>query len=159
MGEIRRISCPSCNTVLDVAYFAGIESKSFSCPKCHKVHKYAEYAPLPQSEVEAPGALLLSSGTPVQLKPGRNVIGRRSSRSSANVQIPDETLTMSREHFYIDVSVQDGKVSHVLSVNPSARNSTKLDGTDINATDRIALHDGQQINAGSVRLVFSIPKK
>lgn len=167
MGEIHKISCPSCNTILAVGYFAGIESRSFSCPKCHKVHKFTEYARTQRSEANAQarisgnqiGFLQLPNGETALLKEGRNVIGRRSSRSTADIQIPDGTHTMSREHFYIDVSTQDGKVSHILSVNPAARNSTRLDGIALNATDRKELREGQQINAGSVSLVFSIPRK
>ena len=97
-------------------------------------------------------------GSPVQLKKGRNVIGREASSSKADIRFPDDTATMSREHFYIDVLIQEGKVIHILSVCPTAKNQTLLDDSVIGPADRMVLHDGSRIKAGKVCLIFNIPQ-
>lgn len=100
------------------------------------------------------------SGTVFQLKKGRNVIGRKASSSTADIQITDSSCTMSREHFYIDVLVQSGKVLHIMSVCPKAINATMLDNTVLGTADKLMLHNGSLITiaSGKVHLVFNIPQ-
>lgn len=195
MGEVRKIICPACHTVLTVGYFNGIEAKSFTCPKCRQVHKYSDCRPYVQEEdqtdlrhvVHQKERLEAASGktftddectqfndsrdslignlkihgsdTIIQLKKGRNIIGRKASSSKADIQLSDESNTMSREHFYIDVLIQGGKVIHILSVCPTAKNSTLLNDTVVGKADKLILHEGYNIKAGrNIVLDFIIPK-
>lgn len=91
---------------------------------------------------------------PVQLKVGRNTIGREAKTSTASIQINDSTKTMSRSHYNIDVLVFGNTVRHLLSVVLDAKNDTKLNGVKLESTDKLVLNDGDIIRSGKVEVEF-----
>lgn len=95
----------------------------------------------------------------VQLKVGRNIIGRASSTSTATIQVNDATRTMSRSHYYIDVLVFGSTVRHLLSVVPEAPNDTKLNDVKLEKTDKLVLNNGDIIRSGQVEVEFVLEKK
>lgn len=90
----------------------------------------------------------------VQLKVGRNTIGREAKTSTASILVKDMTKTMSRLHYNIDVLVFGNTVRHLLSVVPEAKNETKLNGIKLEKTDKLVLNDGDIIRSGKIEVEF-----
>lgn len=188
MEEIRKIKCPTCNSVWPIKYTKGIENKILLCPKCNEKRKYSEFLPYPaqqdetdlgdvgrfrQPQKQAPGQSgdteynpapqqnavigclkLPGVAAPVKLEPGRNIIGRAASTSTATIKVNDPTGTMSRSHYFIDVLIDGNTVRHILSIVPSAKNNTMLNGIKFEKTDKLILHNGDKIRSGQVEVEF-----
>ena len=106
------------------------------------------------------GALRLAgTNTLFQLKPGRNVIGRKSSNSGANFQInTGDKRSMSREHIVIDVKNHPGQgLIHCLSLYKEKVNKTFIGGEELLPGDIIILQPGDIIKLPDAALQFEIP--
>lgn len=160
--ETKRIKCPKCGTVLDVANSKNEEVKHISCPNCGA----ALAVSFATSETEYHKVKHGSGGKPAleykgkiyPLHAGDNIIGRKANSSSATVQIDtagDEAgRTMSREHLRIRVTeLSGGKYKSTVSVY-KAKNTTTINGEALEADDAIVLCTGDRIKAGNVSLVF-----
>lgn len=102
---------------------------------------------------------VLGSGVSYQLKPGRNVIGRKASNSTADFQIDTaEKRNMSRDHIVIEVGKVPGKgFVHCLSLCKEKVNRTFFGGEELLYGDRVFLHHGDVIKLPDADLKFEIP--
>lgn len=106
------------------------------------------------------GALRLAgTNTTFQLKPGRNVIGRKSSNSGAGFQIDTgDKRSMSREHIVIDVKKHPGQgIIHCLSLYKEKVNKTFIGSEQLLPGDVIILQPGDIIKLPDAVLKFEIP--
>lgn len=95
---------------------------------------------------------LMADGVSYPLKEGRNVVGRRATKSCATVQITTSDLTMSRQHIIINVTtLADGTKKVVLS-NYQNKNPTLINGMQIDDGDAVRLSDGNTITIGRTTL-------
>lgn len=186
-----KIKCPCCGAILAVKSSPGIETKKITCPVCRESSPFTEYRQVverpeqnehtryPDEEATrpaygedtdlggglnfVPGELHVVSGNvPVfRLKPGRNVIGREASASSADIRIPTpDSNRMSREHMVIEVKKMPGKgYVHYASLYKQRVNDTRINGERLEYGDCIVLHDGDTLRLPDAVLRFEIPNE
>lgn len=104
---------------------------------------------------------LIVQGTALsfQLKPGKNVVGRKAHKSEADIQIDTgDGRFMSREHLVIDVKKYPGKgFVHYVSLYKEKVNKTCIGNNQLYYGDCIVLNDGDFIHMPDVELKFVIP--
>jgi hypothetical protein len=168
---MKKIKCPHCSAILKIAIADDAETnKIIICPVCHEkkpLSQYLKYEPkvvegtaypsdkktdLGGTEFENKktciGMLVIESiGKPCILKEGRNVIGRDSDSSKADIKInTGNKCRMSREHFVIDVKnePQMGWV-HRASLYKERVNSTYVNDEKLEYGDCVILNHGDII--------------
>ena len=94
-----------------------------------------------------------------KLKMGRNVVGRKASASSADIQIlTAENRRMSREHIVIEVKKIAGRgVVHYISLYKERLNPTFIGNEKMEYGDVLELNDGDIIKLPDCTLKFEIP--
>lgn len=167
--EIKLIICPRCRTSLQVKF-------------PHQQEPIDAYTYYPQQNIATSengatklafdgfGATQLITGEkktntntrlvfedkPYFLEEGQNIIGRQGNTSKATVQIVTEDRYMSRQHCAIKVTtLPDGTKKAVLS-NFQNKNTTSVDGQEIETGDEIRLTDGNRITMGHTTVVFKL---
>lgn len=174
----RHISCPSCGTKLQVNFpkqDEPIEAHTYIAPqKKHLVDEgETQIGAIPvkgrPSSVSSSEATQLQSpvrqtqkadiifgGKVYPLVEGQNIIGRKGNTSKATIQIETDDMYMSRQHAAIVLStLSDGSLKAVLS-NYQNKNTTSIDGQDIESGDEIRLANGNRIKMGRTTLIFKI---
>lgn len=169
--EKMKIKCPICSAVLMVTYHEGLESKAVKCPICSKNTPFANYKKIVDKEErtiyrdkthnETVGQLRLTTGnaSPIKLKLGKNVIGRKvTMESQATVQIPTEgSKRMSREHMIIEVKYIPGKgVVHYASLYKEKVNATYINDMLLEYGDCVIVNNGDLIRLPDVIVKFEI---
>ncbi|MBD5317202.1 MAG: FHA domain-containing protein [Bacteroides sp.] len=184
MNEIIKIKCPFDGRTLSVRYQPGIEEKRVTCPICKNTFPFTQFKRVDdtcanvgvepsrpmggdeETHTEFPtmnftlGRLVIpSSGKTFQLKPGRNVIGRMATQSSADFQIDTGTSrTMSREHIVVEIRNVPGKgFVHYLTLFKEKVNPTMIGNQQIVYGDCIILNNGDKITLPGAILEFEIP--
>lgn len=102
---------------------------------------------------------VIPSGPSFQLKPGKNIIGRRATQSTADFQIPMEgSKRLSREHLVIEVKKVQGKgFVHYASLCKQKTNKTFIGNEQLEYGDCIVLNHGDVIKLPDVNVKFEIP--
>lgn len=102
---------------------------------------------------------ILGGNGSYQLKPGRNVIGRRGQKSEANFRIDTgEKRAMSREHVVIEVKKVPGKgFVHYIYLFKEKVNKTYIGNERLLYGDCIVLNNGDVIKLPDANLKFEIP--
>ena len=102
---------------------------------------------------------VMPSGPSFQLKPGKNVIGRKSPQSIADFQILTEgSKRLSREHLLIEVKKMSGKgFVHCASLYKEKTNPTQIGNEPLVFGDCVILHHGDIIRLPDVNVKFEIP--
>lgn len=186
MDEIIQIKCPFCGSILSVKNMPGIESKSVTCPICRHKYPFTQFKRMASAPDEHyhPGGdedtdygddstttdmskmnytigrvIIIGSGIEYRLKPGRNVIGRKSPNSAADFQIDtDDRRLMSREHIVIEVKKVPAKgFVHYISLFKKKVNKTYIGNEPIEYGDCIVLSHGDIIKLPDAALKFEIP--
>lgn len=183
MENAIRIKCPSCGAVLTVKNTPGIERKNVTCPICKKTHPFVDFsrvsgaAPhktrqsnIPDSAEESTRIETLNfnigrlaiEGTDIkyQMKPGRNIVGRRSRNSVADFQIDTgEERAMSRQHLLIEVKKEPNRgFVHYMSLCRANINPTTINGSPMTfGIDCVILHTGDVIKLPGATLRFEMP--
>ena len=99
-------------------------------------------------------AELVYNGICYTLRNGRNIVGRKATTSSADVQIDTQDRYMSRQHCMITVTaLADGSLKAVLK-NYQNKNATTVDGLELAEDDEIRLTDGNSITLGRTTITF-----
>lgn len=174
--EVKQITCPSCKTVLQVKFQPQqepMEAKTYIAPPKTTVNDGATQlrgalsgatqlgglagaTQLGLSRPKQEKAKLMFSGMSYPLEEGQNIVGRKASTSTANIQIETTDRYMSRQHCSIIVStLPDGTKKAVLS-NYQNKNKTTIDGQEIAAGDAIRLTDGDSITMGHTTVTFKL---
>lgn len=92
-----------------------------------------------------------------ELKPGKNVIGRYSPASSADIQIDTaDNKRMSREHAVIEVKEVSGKYMYKFSLCKARINRTVVGGQEIAYGDSLYLKPGDILELPDAALVFDV---
>jgi len=173
--EIIKIKCPWCNAVLSVRDNPANAGKIVTCPVCKKASSFSDFKIVNQENIEectqygfvTPAETQLTIGNIIsqidgrsyQLGFGRNVIGRKASNSTANIQI--ETIgskRMSREHIVIEVNnIAQKGITHLASLAKDKVNETYVSGQRLTFGDCIVLKHGDRIELPDCTLIFEIP--
>lgn len=169
--SITRIKCPYCGTVITVKSSSGLKGKSVRCPVCKETSKYEsfkvvldtkeeEHTQLGTNQNYTLGELLMAGiGAPFRLTMGRNVIGRKASASTADVQIPTgDSKRLSREHLVIDIKKVPGKgLVHFVSLFKEKTNATFINDTRLEYGDCVVLQSGDVLKLPDATVRFVIP--
>ena len=186
MDDIIQIKCPFDGAILSVKNQPGIESKNVTCPICKHKYPFTQFKRVDKTgntgddpDTEYPGGnghndestdlgqlnftigrlKVSGAGTTFRLKPGRNVIGRKATKSGADFQIDTgEQRAMSREHIVVEVKKVPSKgFVHYLSLFKEKVNKTWLGNEQLLFGDVIVLNHGDIIKLPDVTLIFEIP--
>lgn len=188
MDEIIQIKCPFDGAVLSVRNQPGIDTKNVTCPICKHKYPFSRFRRVtsassaadpgtqyPQSEEPtsygagintAPEVNLtlgkvtvIGTGVSFQLRPGRNIIGRKAQKSDANFQIDTgENRAMSREHIVIEVKKVPLKgFVHYVSLYKEKVNTTLVGNDPLLYGDCLVLNHGDRIRLPDATLRFDIP--
>lgn len=167
--EIIKIKCPNDGDILTVQKVPGIESKYVTCPTCKQRMKFTDFKVIQDSEEETTifgggknliiGKLKVkSTGASYQLKIGKNVIGRKSPKSSADIQIDCPNNRMSREHLIIEVkkSPTEGFI-HYARLFKGHVNATFVGDLELEEGDEVILKNRNVIKLPDVDVEFTLP--
>lgn len=110
-----------------------------------------QYVPKPSQQKHF---YLSCNGNRYPLSKGQNVVGRKASSSNANVQIETSDLYMSRRHVCIEVFQLGDGTSKVLISNDKNKNATYVNGSLLNAGERVVLTNGTQIKMGDTIVTY-----
>lgn len=168
--EKKNVSCPVCKNKYPFTQFkivtpasAGDADTDYSGFNEEKT----SYGPQVKSEDTQLGdknliiGLLRIEGTGIsyQLRPGRNIIGRKAEKSGADFRIDTgEKRKMSREHIVIDVKKVPSKgFVHYLSLFKEKVNKTFLGSEELLYGDCMVLNHGDLIRLPDAVLRFEMP--
>ena len=175
-----RVRCPNDKSILPIYDQPGIEKAFITCPICGKRMPFKSFQivddtvsdidDIPEGETEVVlssdqyhrlGTLKdMSTDDIYKLKRGKNIIGRKSTDSSADIQLPcGESKRMSREHLVIQVDGNsvEGYVFYA-SLYKAKENATYIGDAKIEYGDSIILNDGDIIKLPDKTIVFNVPK-
>lgn len=173
--RIIKVRCPWCSKVLRIKEPETTVGKSITCPVCKQKNPLASFARVEEahsSSTDGKTQLLtpgnnrigilrhLPYGHEYPLKCGRNVIGRKSETSKADIQLPlDDNLYISREHIVIDVVYNPlSGYQHLISLYKEKVNDTYLGKEKLTPGDQLILSDGLVITLpNDTQLRFEIP--
>ena len=189
MNDIIQIQYPGDGAILSIKNQPGLEHKSVTCPVCKQSRPFTQYkrfVPKTEECTDYPnkhggsnhqhgntentnyamenlciGRLTVTAtGKKYSLQPGRNVIGRKSSASEANIQIETgESRRMSRMHLVIEVVKVPGKgYVHQASLFKDKCNATYINSAQLEPGDCIVLHHCDVLRLPDVDLKFEIPE-
>lgn len=176
------ITCPACRQKyrLTPKDPSSLAVKNFSCPKCRYSTPFpALIKDLPQnithsdSPIQQPvkqhtatkvtpgiGAeakvyiTVAGSNNRFILKQGIYILGRRSSDSTATLQLAPD-ISMSRQHARLAVQLVGGKLMAQI-VGLKANNPILVNGKMLTAGQPCMLKSGDNIQLGSTRILFAI---
>lgn len=171
MTIIVKLVCPKCNTHLTISNHTDLEGKKVTCPRCKTTAIITDFKPqYIESDLSTKiseswynptykiGYLVYSQSEEIQifrLKEGFNCIGRQSdSHCTETIQIPDASMTLSREHFYINVVKVGNCFEHRISLASDSVNTTLLNGQPLFPEDIIVLNYGDTISCYNHRFDF-----
>lgn len=180
MENTIKVKCPCCSKVLTVRNVPGIENMQLTCPICKQKSSFKAFRQInecddgtqyvgsgnkqsdvtmdskPQTSVVR-GVLRMGTDFVFPLKKGRNVVGRKASVSSADIQIQTESKRMSREHLVIEVKEIGGRgLVYYASLYKERLNQTFIGGEQITYGDSFVLNDGDIIKLPDCILKFEI---
>lgn len=102
---------------------------------------------------------VMGSEVAYQLKPGRNVVGRKATKTTADFLVDTaDKRNMSREHIVIEVKKVPGKgFVHYVSLFKEKVNKTYIGNEPLLYGDCIVLNHGNIIKLPDANLRFEIP--
>ena len=175
--NIARIKCPKCSVLLEVRNSKNEAVKSIKCPKCGSVLQIrfrvekVEEKPIPvdadidheETSVETvlptptySKAMFIYDGLRYELSVGKNVVGRCSRNSNANIQIQCGDVYMSRSHANVNVvKISNGKLKCIMS-NGNNKNPIFINGVKLEKTDEVILSHDDEIKMGNTILRFAL---
>lgn len=175
--EIVKQVCPQCGTRLKITRVDDSSSMPVTCPVCRNTFlaKFNVPPPLPPiagggPQVDSGGRMshletkiltkknvmscaLNCNGAIYQLRPGRNVVGRMSPSSQADIQIMTQDRSMSRRH--ASIFVKNDKVT-ITKFEGNDQASLMVDGLRLHAADEVKLLPGSIIVMGNTQMVCNI---
>lgn len=169
--ETKNVTCPICKHKYPFSQFRRVqqtvinEDPGTDYPDEDERTRYdekkgsGEYTHYGQSNFTIGKLRILGTGITYQLKPGRNVIGRKAQRSVADFQVDTGGgRSMSREHIVIEVKKIPSKgFVHYLSLFKDRVNKTYVGSEPLVYGDCIILTDGDIIKLPDANLKFEIP--
>ena len=167
--EIKKIKCPKCGVVLEVKNSKNEAVKIFKCPQCGvtlRVRFHDEPADNPldaHTHIADSGkthiatqkgglrALIVCNAREYDLSEGRNVVGRKSPKSTADIQIETTDRYMSRHDAIVNVNHANGQL--IVSIANYQNKSTIVVGNmEMDEDDEIRLFDGDEFMLGETKM-------
>lgn len=165
MLKSRKITCPHCKAMIEVTNPKGLDYREITCPNpaCKAtlhVRFYEGETILAENkeQKESLGAIEYN-GRKMPLHEGKNSIGRKDSKNTADIGVETTDKSMSRQHCQIEViRLKSGKVKPVISElreqEKMEKMPTMINGEPLKVGDRIVLDDGDSIKLGETVVRF-----
>lgn len=157
-----------------------MDGKNITCPICKHTSPFTQFkkvitaeeesvtcfpggignVPMPTRENLIIGRLVIPLlGISYQLLPGKNIIGRKATASTANFQIETgDNKRMSREHLIIEVKrIPTTGFTHYISLYKERVNKTFINSTELLWGDTLILQHGDVIKLPDIELKFELP--
>lgn len=157
---VRIIRCPNCSHQLRVEFDPQPEDSNETIYGGGNVNNNRQSQPSDKegtvyvSKRNAGKGMLKCGGGLYQLQGGRNVVGRKSSKSEADVQIATNDKHMSRTHAVIKMTrIADGSLKAMISCCKD-RLTTIVGGQSLSVGDEVVLTSGITLVLGETSLVY-----
>lgn len=166
--ESKNVTCPICKHKYPFTEFKRVddvysnEDPDTELPGGEEKTRYRdseETTSLNQPDFTIGELYIPSMNKVFRLSPGRNLIGRKATKTTATIQIDTgEKRSMSREHLVIDVKKVPAKgMVHYVSLAKEKVNKTMVGNEVLNYGDCFVLQNGDVIALPDVTLKFRIP--
>lgn len=179
--ETLDVKCPWCTATLRIRQTPGMERKNITCPNCKNTSPFQEFKKVIPVEEECItqflgrnvdgntqkkdenlvlGRLIIPlTGISYQLLPGKNIIGRKASSTTADFQIDTgEKKRMSREHLIIEIKrIPTAGLTHYVSLYKENVNRTFINKTELYWGDTLILQNGDIIKLPDIEIKFELP--
>jgi hypothetical protein len=102
------------------------------------------------------GRLIAVAGNlaPMQLKEGRNILGRANSSVAVDIALPSQFKYVSRQHLIIDVRRTAVGYIHTVMLCKSEVNKTYINSMQLVYGDQVILNDGDIVKLPDLSLRF-----
>ena len=102
------------------------------------------------------GRLVAVAGNlaPMQLKEGRNILGRENSSAALDIALPAQYRYVSRQHLIIDVKRTIVGYTHTVMLCKSEVNKTYINSMQLVYGDQVILNDGDIVKLPDLSLRF-----
>lgn len=166
MLKSRKITCPKCGAMMEVGNPDLVAVRDINCPNpnckalLHVNFDDGETVLAEKNDrKDVPGHLKYKGHAPLQLKEGKNTIGRADSKHTADIGFDVDDKAMSRLHCQIEVvRLSSGKVKAIIS---DLRDEEKIkikptivDDEPLCKMDCIVLDDGDYIKMGDTTIKY-----
>lgn len=138
------IKCPNCGGELQVASAEGLEDKNATCPQCKQPNAIKDYLPKYSLNVD---------GKNYQLHFGKQWVGRKKTGNDAEVQIPDETMYMSKKHAIMELRCTAAGIE--CTFEEHGKNPTAKEGIELIADDIIYLNINDCLMLGGKKMYLA----
>ena len=135
--SIITLRCPDCKKDLQLQSAIGIEAKTANCPHCQKPHKICELLPKLSFVVNN----------------NSYQVGRQSPNSTAEVQIPDSTCYMSKQHAIVTITITAN--GYKVTFEEHGKNPTSLQNVPLIADDIVWLNVGDCLVLGGQQMYLA----
>lgn len=142
--SIITLRCPDCKKDLQLQSALGIEAKTANCPHCQKPHKICELLPK---------LSFMVNNNSYQLHLGKQWVGRQSPNSTAEVQIPDSTCYMSKQHAIVTITITAN--GYKVTFEEHGKNPTSLQNVPLIADDIVWLNVGDCLVLGGQQMYLA----
>lgn len=172
--ETKTLTCPICKHKYPFTQFKRVtpgpqtsaEDPGTDYPGSHE-EEHTSYGHHPGKEETEVGTAnytlgkvkIPATGVSYQLRPGRNVIGRKGAKSTADFQIDTaDKRSMSREHLVIEAKKVPGHgYMHYVSLFKEKVNKTYVGNEPLLFGDCLVLNHGDELRLPDATLKFEIP--
>ena len=174
--QTKNVKCPSCGVVLEVKNSKNEEEKIINCPQCKTTLrvKFPKYEIRDAETVIAGGggdgktiilgaknssgkAVIVCEGRRYELREGRNVLGRKATTSTADVQLEVADRYMSRLNAVLCVKKMNGQML-VTIANHKNKNPIKVGILQLMPGDELVLGDGDDFTMGTTTMTLKIER-
>lgn len=138
------LKCPNCGGEINVASTVGLEKKNASCPLCKTSNALGSFIPKLSLNV---------GGKSYQLHFGKQWVGREKDGNDAEIQIPDESMYMSKKHAIIELRCTAAGVE--CTFEEHGTNPTELEGVKLIKDDIIYLNVNDCLTLGKKKMYLA----
>ena len=174
--QTKTVKCPSCGVVLEVRNSQNEEVKIINCPQCRMALRvrFLRQADEPMdAETHIPGrceendteiaGLGISAGKvfivcgerKYELQEGNNIVGRKSSTSTADIQLAVADRYISRQNAVIKVRKTSDNLL-VTIANYQNQNPIKVGAVTLLNDDEVMLENGDVFSMGLTKMTLKI---
>ena len=163
--ETKEITCPQCKGRLEITNPRNEPVLFITCPNpaCKAKMRVAfdmgkTFLTSKKKNEDAPGYLEYK-GAKFNLNEGRNTVGRTCLKHIAQIELPTDDMTMSREHCMIEVTrLANGRMKAVISdmrsIEKIKKKPTVIENMCLEKDDRIVMTDGDLVKMGEQLLRY-----
>ncbi len=174
--QTKTVKCPSCGVVLEVKNSKNEEEKIINCPQCKTTLrvKFPKYDVRDAETIIAGGGgdgkttilgvkktsgkvFIVCEGKRYELREGSNIVGRKATTSTADVQLDVADRYMSRLNAVLCVKKMDGRMLVTIS-NHKNQNPIRVGKEQLLPGDELVLGDGDVFTMGKTTMTLKIER-